>query len=186
MPISGTGPWYARLVVNFATYYVVSNELGPFYAGSCNSLPNGWACDPAIFVAYISGATRYRIYYGTVAGAEDHYFEVGTVPPEGTTFRLNGAGIAGGIQDTKFPATVTLEWSDDGLATYKNPRVLDCTQAGHAKSKRVVARMLGRSRSRIYRLRTTAPLRIIDGYLQAGPGMEQPEERFPKRMARMA
>lgn len=60
--------------------------------------------------------------------------------------------------------------SDDGCHTWSNEQTFDCGKTGEYK-KRVVARRLGRSRSRIYEVVVTDPVpwRFIDAYLNFDP-----------------
>src|SRR5690348_5691391 len=66
---------------------------------------------------------------------------------------------------------IWLTWSDDGGMTWANGRIIDCGLAGQTKT-RVIARMLGESRGRCYKLVATDPIawRIADALLEAGPG----------------
>jgi hypothetical protein len=61
-----------------------------------------------------------------------------------------------------------LSWSNDGGRVFNQPIFLDCGKAGDY-SKRVIARRLGKSRNRIYRIATSDPVLmvIIDGFLKA-------------------
>jgi hypothetical protein len=65
---------------------------------------------------------------------------------------------------------VILSWSEDGGKTWnQNPRILSIGQAGKFKT-RAIARMLGRSRDRVYKLTSSdpVPVRILDAYLNSG------------------
>ena len=82
---------------------------------------------------------------------------------------------------------VILDWSDDGGHTWKEPRILNCGQAGKFRT-RVIARRLGKSRDRIYRLRCSdpVPFRIVDAYLDASPGFDKPTERYASQIRKVA
>lgn len=62
---------------------------------------------------------------------------------------------------------IMLAWSEDGAKTWnQNPRNLGIGQAGKFKT-RAIARLLGHSRDRVYRLTTSDPIpvRILEAYL---------------------
>lgn len=63
-----------------------------------------------------------------------------------------------------------LEWSDDRGKTWSNQLILDCGQAGKFRT-RAVARRLGRSRYRVYRVSMTDAISwtIVDAYLKTHP-----------------
>lgn len=89
-----------------------------------------------------------------------------------------------------FPVTgrapeVVLNWSDDGGHTFKGNRKASAGKAGEFK-QRVIWRMLGRSRDRVYEIVCTDPVpyRIVDAYLEATG--YTPTERLNKQLAKGA
>ena len=78
-----------------------------------------------------------------------------------------------------------LDWSDDQGKTWSNGRWLDCGFSGQFRT-RVIARRLGRSRGRIYRVTVTDPIqwRFVDAYLEAEPGF-QPAERLAAQIGKL-
>jgi len=63
------------------------------------------------------------------------------------------------IADPGADPVVRLDWTDDGSRTWSNPRELRIGRLGEFR-RRAITRRLGRSRSRVYRLRTDEPVRI--------------------------
>lgn len=71
-----------------------------------------------------------------------------------------GVGLGGGIEDyAGGNPRWRLSWSDDGCRTFSNERDIDMGRLGHYRQRGKVRR-LGLSRRRVYRLRTTEPVRI--------------------------
>lgn len=77
-----------------------------------------------------------------------------------------------------------LTWSDDQAKNWANGRIMNCGFAGETNN-RVIARMLGESRGRCYKVVCTDPIpwRIADALLEASPGwttMERLATQFGK------
>ncbi len=82
---------------------------------------------------------------------------------------------------------INLRWSNDGAATWSDPRVLDCGQAGQTLT-RVIARQLGSARDRVYEISMSdaIPWRIIDAYLFTDPEDKQPTSRYASEARKRA
>jgi hypothetical protein len=78
-----------------------------------------------------------------------------------------------------------LTWSDDQGKTWSMGRVLNCGFAGEYY-RRVIARMLGKSRGRIYKVVCTDPIpwRFADAYLRATPSFDV-TERLATQIGKM-
>ena len=78
----------------------------------------------------------------------------------------NGLGnVASTVQG--YNPILELDWSDDGGWTWSNIRFLDTGKVGQY-SKRAIARMLGSSRGRVFRIAVSDPVQwaILNGYFQ--------------------
>lgn len=71
------------------------------------------------------------------------------------------------------PPQVMLRWSDNGGKTWSNQYLLNCGKAGEY-NVRVIRRMLGRARKRVWELSATdpVPMRIVDAYLKGEASTE--------------
>ena len=80
---------------------------------------------------------------------------------------------------------LSLQWSDNQGKSWSNEHILDCGAAGEF-TYRVIARRLGRSRGRIYRVPCTDPIpwRFADAYLEATPDF-QAGERLISQYAKL-
>ena len=82
---------------------------------------------------------------------------------------------------------IILDWSDDSGKTWSQGRILDCGQQGEY-TQRAIARQLGNSRDRLYRLTTIDPfpVKITDAYLDAAGWGPKPTQRMADRMRQPA
>lgn len=80
-----------------------------------------------------------------------------------------------------------LRWSDDGGKSWSNEYLCGAGFAGDFR-KRVEWRRLGRARDRVYEVSTTdiIPWRLVDAYLDAVPGYDQPVDRYATQIRKMA
>lgn len=80
-----------------------------------------------------------------------------------------------------------LRWSDDGGRTWSNEHWTGAGQAGIFRT-RVYWNRMGYARDRVFEVAVTDPVpwRIIDAYLKATPGFDEPTERYSKQIAKMA
>lgn len=83
------------------------------------------------------------------------------------------------------PPQLSLQWSDNQGKSWSNEHILDCGFAGEYQT-RVIARRLGRSRGRVYRVTCTDPVpwRFSDAYLEATPDF-QANERLISQYAKL-
>ena len=99
----------------------------------------------------------------------------GPIPP-----MLDGAGNPRDPQ-------VMLRWSNDGGKTWGNEHWIG---AGEAGGYEVRARwlQLGQARDRVYEIAVTDPIawRIVEAYLRASPGFDEPTERLSKMYGKMS
>jgi hypothetical protein len=81
---------------------------------------------------------------------------------------------------------VMLRWSDDGGRTWGNEHWVGAGQAGTYKT-RLHWHRLGKSRDRVYEVAVTDPIawRIVEAYLRATPGFDQPTDRLSKMYGKM-
>lgn len=65
-----------------------------------------------------------------------------------------------------------LDWSDDGGHTWSNLRFIPTGRLGQY-NRRAIARVLGQSRQRVFRIAFSEPcqLSILDGYMKVTPGL---------------
>lgn len=87
--------YYVLVAINASGQTTKSNEVSVVTTGSTSTTTITWAA--------ITGATGYRIYRGTSAGAENTYFAVGAV----TTFTDTGAAGTGGTPPVSNTATTS-------------------------------------------------------------------------------
>jgi hypothetical protein len=93
----------------------------------------------------------------------------GPVPP-----LLDGEGNPRGPQ-------IMLRWSNDGGRTWGNEHWISAGQVGEYMTRARWLR-LGRSRDRVYEIAVTDPVawRIVEAYLRADPGFQEPTPRLTK------
>jgi hypothetical protein len=134
---------------------------------------------PYVIAPALSGVISWRVYY-CPAGVDDGPSYAVVVTPSSITAFANQINLpltlgssAPSLNTVTNPSTpqVVLRFSDDGGHTWSNEKYSTLGRVGEYL-KRVIFRRLGTSRDRVYELTysDTAPLRIIDAYLDASPG----------------
>lgn len=150
------------------------NDPSPATGGGWNFVTDDGATIRRLRRAPIISTENKWIYYSELT--IDVETGVGPMPP-----LYDGAG------NPREPV-ISLRYSNDSAHTWSNYRDLPLGFAGEY-SRRCVARRLGRARQgRVFEITCSdpVPVNLIDAYLTATPGFEQPQGRYAKELAKVS